>query len=57
MNKNDLKWNKGILFPNRLRELWPQIKSQAALDNKEIGEWILEAIEYKLSSKNIGGKN
>ena len=42
-------FKKSIIFPDKTKDLWPKIKSQAALDGLDIGEWVTQTIETKLN--------
>ncbi len=44
--------NKTIYFPDEIKELWPKIRSQAALESKDVGEWVVEAFKAKLNPDN-----
>jgi predicted HicB family RNase H-like nuclease len=44
------KFKKGIMVG---RDLWRKVKAQAALEEKSVNEWVLEALREKLDSKTI----
>lgn len=44
---------KTIYLPDKINELWPLIKSQAALAGIGPGEWLIQAVELKLKESEV----
>jgi len=42
---------KTIIFTDEGGELWKEVKAQAALEGKSIGNWLLDLIKQRLSKK------
>ncbi len=45
MNKN---FRISIWFPEEMKLIWKQVKAQASLEGKSIGNWILDLIKKEL---------